>query len=108
MPNIEEKIIEVAREFTSELRKLHEGMAWKPYKTSDLRLNINFSLETAEFTIEWSDYPISVKGASLGAVMDEVYRRLNYEDREKGRIATTLIALTPPRPEQEDDDPIQF
>lgn len=95
-------MMDLAREFEAELRRLHQRMDWSNYASSSLDLRVTFSRDKSTAEIEASvgpDYPkVVVKGLDLGKVMDEVYRRLNYEDKAKWEIEQSLRAL--PGPEE--------
>ncbi len=97
--SVEQKILEIAQAFTSELRRLHQKMDWRKYHSTQIRLVVHFSEDKQSFSLKWSDYPVEVEGASLVTVMDEVYRRLDFEHREKGRIAASLLSLPDPETE---------
>ena len=107
---IDQQIEAVAKQFVSELRRLHTAMDWRPHKTSRLSLRVDFSLESATFDIQFSDYPLDIKGSNLGIVMDETYRRLNYEHKEEARIGSSLKQLAAPQSgiEPSPFDPSQF
>lgn len=85
-------------DFLTELRKLHTKMDWPGYKRSRLTLEVNFSLEDPKVQLSWTgEYGDgSVKGAELGPIMDEVYRRLGYEDRANAAIDTKLRRIAGP------------
>lgn len=104
----------LARAFGAELRRLHERMDYPNFASSSLQMIVKFydGKMTCEVTIStgksYSD-TIQVKGSSLGPVMDEAYRRLNYQDLEQARIDSSMTALpAPPSQELELDDEIPF
>jgi hypothetical protein len=85
-------------EFLTELRKLHTKMDWPRYKRSRLILEVSFSLEDPKIMLTWSgEYGDgSVKNAEIGPLMDEVYRRLGYDDRAEAAISSKTRRLAPP------------
>lgn len=106
-PTIDECIETVAYEFARRLLKLRLDMAWPKYHAQRLGLEITVSenADRAEITAHvgssYSDQ-VTVKGATLSAVMDEVYRRLNYQDRAEAQIQSSLKRLAPPPLAQEE------
>ena len=96
----------LARAFAAELRRLHERMAYADYKSSQLIMRVHYSeiKTTCEVELTTGDYPSTVvKGSSLGPVMDEAYRRLNYQDREQARIDSSMTALPAPAASSEEE-----
>jgi len=93
------QIAAVAESFRDELARLHQQMGWPKYKDSRLHLIVTFG-ETPKWEIQCnpgSTYGETIKGSDLEIVMDEVYRRLGYQDREEARIASSMRALTDDR-----------
>lgn len=88
----------VAEQFAAELRKLHTRMS-NENLASEIQLKVTLHSGKARFEIiasyAWGAQRVS--GSELGIVMDELYRRLNYEDKEAERIATSMTALTDDR-----------
>jgi hypothetical protein len=97
----EQIVSALVTEFRNELARLHSRMAWPHYETTRLSLVVEFSADKARAWIEhnagYGHDAANVKGATLGAVMDEIYRRTGYQDREDGRIATSLQAIEGPK-----------
>lgn len=86
---MERALLNVAQIFTSEINKLesrkngaHPRIYMKVLHESwrDRKVKIELCCEFYDGT----EYH-TVKGASLGAVMDEVYRRAGFADREASR-----------------------
>lgn len=98
--NQEEMIQTIAQDFAQELAKLKSRMAWPDYSIQYLKLEVTHDSKGAEFKIQATvgrEYnKTQVSGTDLGRVMDEVYRRLNFDDKEEARIAASLVALAPP------------
>jgi hypothetical protein len=107
----------VAEQCRDELHRLRTKMDWPKYK----RLAINIAVVSEEdkdkFEIQFdAGYgDVRVTGSSIGTVMDEVYRRLDFHDRETARIDSSMRQLTaddrhnldgtyPPTPVRVDDD----
>jgi hypothetical protein len=88
----------VAEQCRDELHKLRTKMDWPKYK----RLAINIAVVSEEdkdkFEIQFdAGYgDVRVTGHSIGTVMDEVYRRLDFHDRETARIDSSMRQLAPP------------
>jgi hypothetical protein len=88
----------VAEQCRDELHKLRAKMDWPAYK----RLSINIAVVSEEdkdkFEIQFdAGYgDVRVTGSSIGTVMDEVYRRLDFHDRETARIDSSMRHLAPP------------
>jgi len=109
-------IHDLALQFTQELAQLHAALAWSDYTESTLTLTVEYKNRTPHVSIRFSKGygDVSVKGASLGAVMDEVRRRFDYNDKAEGDIgqaSQSLLALTDESETAEDDtakDDIQF
>jgi hypothetical protein len=94
----------IAQSFRAELARLHDKMAWPSYKTSTIELKVEYSTDECKWFVSCcagDRYGNVVKGSDLGVVMDEIYRRLGYEDRKTARIDSSMKALPPP----DDDDP---
>lgn len=97
-PTIDESIEAVAYEFARELMRLRQRMDWPSYSSQQLTLRISEAdgKATAEICANVGgsyNSQVIVKGAQLGSVMDEVYRRLNYEDKAQGQIESSLQRL---------------
>jgi len=95
---IENAITDVFKAFTDELVALHQRAAWPQYKSSALTLRVTYShAEGGKLMLQCaSGWGTEVKAASLGRLMDEVYRRNDFEDREDA--AMNMIAIAPPEP----------
>src|SRR6478672_6803678 len=93
------EIARIAESFRDELARLHQQMDWPKWGISFLTLEVQFSDESPKWYIRCNpNKGTMVEGSDLGVVMDEVYRRLGYEDREKARIETSMAALPAPEP----------
>lgn len=91
--------LELADAFFAELRALHVRLDWPSYASSRIELKVELSEGKGKFSIEVDAGPSYggrqyVKGSSLGPVMDELYRRFNYQDRADAQIESSLQALT--------------
>jgi len=93
----------LATEYAAELQRLIEKMDWsRDYGLHRLSLHVEISNGQPKFRIEAAvgkDYSnrVQVEGPTLGVVMDEVYRRLNYNDKSAAQIEGSLLALAAPQ-----------
>ncbi len=84
----------VAEIFQTELAKLHARSDWPSYQSAQLYLRVSYSPEKSTFKlVSQPPFSDSCEGSRLGALMDEVYHRLDFDDTEKARIETSLKAL---------------
>lgn len=113
---MEQALLNVAQIFTGEINKLEAN---KNGANPEITLKVKFERYTAdkrpkiELTCgfyDGSEYH-NCKGASLGAIMDEVYRRAGFADREAlhlDRVEASLVALPSPKlaePDKNDEIP---
>src|SRR6266550_2803523 len=116
---MEPEIFKVATKFAYEINKLESRKAGARLRL-DIQVSIPYASETPKIELtahfhDGSNYQ-DVKAASLGVLMDEVYRRLQFEDREALRfdeVQTRLVALPTSEPapssrHKELDDEIPF
>lgn len=92
---------ELADAFFAELRALHARLAWPDYAVSTIRLTVEYSAEKAKYEISVDAGPSysgrqSVRGSSLGPLMDELYRRFDYQDKADAQIEASFKALPAP------------
>jgi hypothetical protein len=93
------EIAQIAESFRLELDRLQRRMDWPSYAYCTLELKVQLESDKCTWRIRCDGSKFScVEGSDLGVVMDEVYRRLGYEDREQGRIETSMAALPAPDP----------
>lgn len=97
--SIEQVERELADAFFAELRALHVRLDWPSYASSRIELIVSLSEGKGKYEISIDAGPSfggrqNVKGSSLGPVMDELYRRFNYQDRADAQIESSLQALT--------------
>lgn len=102
---IDTAIVLVAQEFGKELQKLRTRTARTSSWSSDhLTLHVDASGDgKIEFHLEFSGAQ-HAKASTLGALMDEVYRRSGFDDREAGKLqaaSDALLSLPAPSPEAE-------
>jgi len=102
---MEQALLNVAQIFTMEINKLEAKLAGSG---AQIHFNVESpnrydSDKTVRVRLECEFFDghthQTVKGASLGAVMDEVYRRAGFADREAialDRVEASLKALPPP------------
>lgn len=114
MSDINGTIREVAQEFAKDLQVLRAKMARQSSFQEDvLTLRVAVKHEEVQFELSYSQgYGSPVKASTLGALLDEVYRRAGFDDREAGRLQAqgeALRALPPPTgDEPTDDEPLEI
>lgn len=91
----------VAQHFAAELAKFRakSGRSSNQWSTDHLTLYVDVS-DKVEFRIEYSGNT-HVRAAKLGPLMDEVYRRAGFDDRQAGQLqaeSDALMALPRPGP----------
>ena len=102
---MEQALLNVAQIFTSEINKLESKLAGAG---ASITLNVHcdkynnnrpsIRLETNFYTPDGGHQ--TVRAASLGSLMDEVYRRAGFIDREALRldkVEASLVALPSPQ-----------
>lgn len=92
-------LLGIANSFRAELSRLHAAMDWSSYRESTIRLQLTYSQDKVEWFVACAPgdrYGGEIKGSDLGLVMDEVYHRLGYNDREEARIAQSARLLPAP------------
>ena len=104
---MEQALLNVAQIFTGEINKLearkqganpriYMKVLYEGYSSKNVKIEL-----CCEF-YDGSEYH-TVKGASLGAIMDEVYRRAGFADKEALRldqVEASLVALPAPKNER--------
>jgi len=103
----------VADHFAAEVSKFRAKSGRSGHwQTDHITLHVDVS-EKVEFRLEYSGAQ-EVRAATLGALMDEVYRRAGFDDREAGRLQAAsegLLSLPAPEASAEAssiDDEIKF
>jgi hypothetical protein len=88
----------VAEQCRDELHKLRTKMDWPKYKRLAINIAVISEEEKDKFEIQFdAGYgDVRVTGSTIGTVMDEVYRRLDFHDRETARIDSSMRQLAPP------------
>jgi hypothetical protein len=89
----------VAEQCRDELHKLRTKMDWPKWKRLAINIAVVSEEEKDKFEIQFdAGYgDVRVTGSSIGTVMDEVYRRLDFHDRETARIDSSMRQLTDDR-----------
>ena len=98
--SVETDILRVANAFYHEIAKLRTRLDRK-YGEDTITLIVGVNDGKPRVELKCSiGYGNDVRAATLGALMDEVYRRQGFNDREDGRLqaaSDALVAL--PKPE---------
>lgn len=102
--DVDKKIIDIAHLLGLELQKLHERVDWTTWKESQIQVRVCYSKDKGpRLELFWfNPAGADVKAKSLGRLMDEVYHRLDFDEREAG--IEPLKALNAPS----SDDEVQF
>lgn len=114
MPSIDTAITQVAQEFTRQLTLLRSRLS-DTYGEHHLALHVAVGHEKVTFSLNYSRGYFSGKGevqaASLALLVDEVWRRAGFDDKQAGVLQATSDALRAlPKPDGETitDDEIPF
>jgi hypothetical protein len=100
---VEKQIVDLSVEFSKELQKLVTRLDWPKWTTTKLFLEVSYSQEAGpDFELRWyNPNGDDVRAKSLGALMDEVYHRQDFDDRQKA--IQPLAALTGPKETSDDE-----
>lgn len=101
---MEQALLNVVQIFTGEINKLESKLAGAG---ASITLNVHCdkynggrpAIKLEAYFYDPNGGGQSVKAASLGALMDEVYRRSGFADREAlrlGQVEASLVALPSP------------
>jgi hypothetical protein len=93
---------EVANVLKCEAKRVHDQMDWPSWRNVKFSLEVSYSPENSEYHLEYAADGVYIKASTLEALVNEVGRRLNFEDREAAKIATSMKAL--PAPEGDDEE----
>lgn len=85
-------INEVVKEFVRELAKFQARTNPPDWHCDELILKVAMCRGKAGVEIKF-DGNVTVKGVDLGKVMDEVYRRVGYNEKTEGEIQAASQAL---------------
>jgi hypothetical protein len=90
----------VAEQCRDELHRLRTKMDWPSHTHLYLSFSLKSTGEKDTFKFRFRSYTpvdLEVEASSIGTVMDEVYRRLDFHDRETARIDSSMRQLTDDR-----------
>jgi hypothetical protein len=97
MPHpIDDSIITVAQAFAAELQKIRELRQGRDnYQEDVLFLRVSVG-EKGGMSIEHTHgYGNSIRAADFGTLLDEIYRRAGFDEREAGRLQAASATLLP-------------
>lgn len=91
---IDQAVLALSQTFAQELAKFRSRLGRTDSWSSDeLRLVVSCSAsEQASVRLEFSEHQ-HCQGATLNGLLDEVYRRAGFDDREAGRLQAASAAL---------------
>src|SRR6266704_3318998 len=91
--SVETDIMRVANAFYHEIAKLRTKLN-RRYGTDTITLIVSIESDKPRVELQCSiGYGNDVRAATLGALMDEVYHRQGFNDREGGRMQAASDAL---------------
>jgi hypothetical protein len=99
-------ILAVAGDFVRELTKLRGKLARPDYSNDTITLTVVVG-DKPRIELEYGEQygGNHIKAASLGALMDEAYRRAGFTDREEGHLQAASRSLTAlPAPIDDNND----
>lgn len=96
MDKIDDAIRTVAERFAQELQQLRERRQPRQnYSADTLSLIVSVG-DKGGMSIEHTHgYGNAVRAADLGTLIDEIYRRAGFDEREAGRLQAAGVTLLP-------------